>query len=224
MNIIRRNELHRGGFAGLRETRLVMNPSVFGRHRAPGTSAGIGRFVYLADARFLPHGDTRLHSHQDVDVISVMVEGRVKHEGSLESGQELPAGFVQVQRSGAQGFSHNEINPDDSKNRMLQLWLLPEESAKDASYQLLEIAGNGRTRIYGGTEDEPDTVTARTVVDIVALGEDEAVEQPGISLAYVVTGAGTGLGETLREGDLVESLDFSFHASTQSKLILVYGI
>ena len=40
MNIIRRNELHRGGFAGLRETRLVMNPSVFGRHRAPGTSAG----------------------------------------------------------------------------------------------------------------------------------------------------------------------------------------
>jgi redox-sensitive bicupin YhaK (pirin superfamily) len=224
MNIIRRNELHRGGFAGLRETRLVMNPSVFGRHREPGTSAGIGRFVYLADARFLPRGDTRMHSHQDVDVISIMVEGRVRHEGSLESGQELPVGHVQVQRSGAQGFSHNEINPDDSKNRMLQLWLLPEESEQDASYQLLEIGGSGRTRIYGGTANEPDTVTARTVVDIVRLGASEAVEQPGISLAYVVTGAGAGLGETLREGDLVESLDFSFQASTESELILVYGI
>jgi hypothetical protein len=165
-----------------------------------------------------------MHSHQDVDVISFMVEGRVRHEGSLESGRELLTGHVQVQRSGAQGFSHNEINPDDSKNRMLQLWLLPEESEEDASYQLLEIAGNGRTRIYGGTEDEPDTVTARTVVDIVTLDAGETVEQPGISLAYVVTGAGTGLGQTLREGDLAESLDFNFHASTESTLILVYGI
>jgi hypothetical protein len=61
-------------------------------------------------------------------------------------------------------------------------------------------------------------------VDIVTLDAGETVEQPGISLAYVVTGAGTGLGQTLREGDLAESLDFNFHASTESTLILVYGI
>lgn len=224
MNIVRRNELHRGGFAGLRETRLVMSPSVFGKHKEPGTSAGIGRFVYLADARFLPHGDTRMHSHRDVDVISVMIEGRIRHEGSMESGKELLAGSVQIQRAGKEGFSHNEINPDGAKNRMLQLWLLPEETEDEASYQLLNIAETGRTRVYGGTDEKTGPVAARTAVDIVSLDKGDSVEQPDISLAYLATGAGRGVGEDLGEGDLIESLDFNFQASTPSKLVLVYGI
>jgi hypothetical protein len=33
----------------------------------------MGNFVYLADARFLPRGETHLHSHREIDVISVMV-------------------------------------------------------------------------------------------------------------------------------------------------------
>ena len=94
MKIIRRNKLRRGGFAGLRETRLVMSPRVFRGQQEAGTSPGIGRFVYLADARFLPHGDTRMHTHNEIDVISVMVEGRIQHEGSLEHGQELILGIV----------------------------------------------------------------------------------------------------------------------------------
>ena len=73
MKIIKRNELRRGGFAGLRETRLVMSPRLFRGQREAGTSAGIGRLAYLADARFLPHGDTRMHTHREIDVISVMV-------------------------------------------------------------------------------------------------------------------------------------------------------
>ena len=121
MKIIKRNKLRRGGFAGLRETRLVMSPRVFRSQQEAGTSPGLGRFVYLADASFLPHGDTRMHEHREVDVISVMVAGRIRHEGSLEDGQELQPGTIQVQRAGGEGFSHNEINPDSSKNRMIQL-------------------------------------------------------------------------------------------------------
>jgi len=67
MKIIRRNNLRRGGFAGLRETRLVMSPRIFRGQQEAGTSSGIGRFVYLADASFLPHGDTRMHSHKEID-------------------------------------------------------------------------------------------------------------------------------------------------------------
>ena len=120
MEIIHRDDLHLGGFAGLTEHRLVMDPRPFGGHVEPGTWLGIGNFVYLADARFNPHGETRLHSHREVDVLSLMVEGRIAHEGSLEHGQEVSAGQVQVQRAGGEGFSHNEINPDDEKNRMIQ--------------------------------------------------------------------------------------------------------
>jgi len=118
MEILHRDELKRGGFAGLREYRLVTDTRLFGEHSSNQSWNGIGNFVYLADARFLPKGETRLHSHKEIDVISVMVEGCIKHEGSLEHGQEMQSHHVQAQRAGGEGFSHNEINPDDTENRM----------------------------------------------------------------------------------------------------------
>jgi len=224
MRIINRNTLRRGGFAGLRETRLVMSPRVFRNQTENGTSAGIGKLVYLADACFLPHGDTRMHEHHEIDVISIMLEGRIHHEGSLEHGQELQVNDVQVQCAGGDGFSHNEINPDASKNRMIQLWLFPETPGGPANYQLLRAGTSGRTRIYGGQPDQDETVAARTVVELVHLDEGETVEHAGSSLAYITAGQGRSDDEILTEGSLVESRDFNFKASADSKLILVYEL
>jgi redox-sensitive bicupin YhaK (pirin superfamily) len=119
VNIVHREDLHRGGFAGLKETRMVMDPKAWGSHVEPGAQAGLGNFVYLADARFMPHGETKMHPHKEIDVISVMLEGRIAHQGSLEHGQELNVFDVQVQRAGGEGFYHNEVNPDNEENRMI---------------------------------------------------------------------------------------------------------
>jgi redox-sensitive bicupin YhaK (pirin superfamily) len=224
MKVIKRNTLRRGGFAGLRETRLVMSPKIFRGHQEAGTSPGVGKFVYLADARFLPHGDTRMHEHREIDVISVMVEGRILHEGSLEHGQELHVDSVQVQRAGGEGFSHNEINPDASKNRMIQIWLIPEVAGEPAAYQMFQTQPGTRTRVYGGTSDQDETFAARTVVDIAHLDAGKTIKQPGRTLVYITTGAGTSGNETIREGDLVDTRDFSYKALDDSKLILVYEI
>ncbi len=222
MNIIRRNSLRRGGFAGLRETRLVMSPRIFRGSCESGTSPGIGRFVYLADARFMPLGETRMHAHKEVDVISVMVEGRIQHEGSMEHGQELHADSVQVQRAGGEGFTHNEINPDDSKNRMIQLWVLPETPGEPAGYQMFESKSGERERIYGGSTEQDETFASRTIIEIAEVGAGGKLAQAGRSLVYMTTGVGENDNETIREGDLVESTNFNFTASKDSKLIIVY--
>jgi redox-sensitive bicupin YhaK (pirin superfamily) len=224
MKIIRRNKLRRGGFAGLRETRMVMSPRVFHTQRESGTSAGIGKLVYLADAGFLPLGDTRMHEHREIDVISIMVDGRIHHEGSLEHGQELLVGDIQVQRAGGDGFSHNEINPDASKNRMIQLWVLPETPGEPAAYQVFKAQANGRTRVYGGEPGQGETIAARTVIELVHLDAGDDVEQAGNCLVYVTTGEGTSDGKVLEEGSLVEDRNFNFTASADSKLILVYEV
>lgn len=227
MRIICRNSLRRGGFAGLRETRLVMSPRIFRGHRESGTSPGIGRFVYLADARFMPLGETRMHPHKEIDVISVMVEGRVQHEGSLEHGQELHADSVQVQRAGGEGFTHNEINPDDFKNRMIQLWVLPETAGEAAAYKIFESKPGERTRVYGGPAEQDETIAARTIIEIAQVNAGDKLAQAGKSLVYMTTGKGTmhegpDDEQTIREGDLVESTDFNFSATGDSKLIIVY--
>jgi redox-sensitive bicupin YhaK (pirin superfamily) len=115
----------------------------------PGT--GIWHcFVYLADARFMPHGETHMHNHHEIDVISVLVDGRLSHEGSLQHGKNLYSNDVQVQRAGGEGFSHNEINPDENWNRMIQLWVLPEQAGQPADYKVYQPVTGELTRIYGG--------------------------------------------------------------------------
>jgi len=224
LKIIKRNTLRRGGFAGLRETRMVMNPRIFRRNRESGTSSGIGRFCYLADASFLPYGETRMHTHEDMDVISVMVQGRLKHAGSMQDGQDLHVDDVQVQRSGSEGFSHNEINPDGAKNRMIQIWVIPEDSGDEAEYQMFHAEPGKRTRVYGGPPDQTDTVSARTAIEIAHITAGDNVTQSGRSVVYITSGEGVCAGETLTEGDLVETRDFKFKAKTDSKLILAFEI
>jgi redox-sensitive bicupin YhaK (pirin superfamily) len=222
MKVVERNSLRRGGFAGLRETRLVMSPRLFRTRVESGTSPGLGRFVYLSDTSFLPKGDTRMHTHQEVDVISVMVQGRIRNEGSLQDGQELKANMVQVQRAGNEGFRHNETNPDDDKNRLIQIWVLPEKSEECASCKTYQAKQHGRTRIYGGPADQDETFASRTMIEIAHLNEGEVVEQPGRSLAYITRGAGSSEDKTLREGHLVDTRDFKYKALSDSQLILVY--
>jgi redox-sensitive bicupin YhaK (pirin superfamily) len=199
-----------------------MSPKIFRGQQESGSSSGLGRFVYLADARFLPHGETRMHAHREIDVISVMVEGRIQHEGSLEHGRELQVDDIQVQRAGGEEFTHNEINPDDDKNRMIQLWVLPETPGGPADYKLYQSRPDERLRIYGGPDDQDETFPAKTVIEIAQVKAGDSLAQPAQSLVYITTGTGTSNEEVLREGDLVETINFTFTATRDSKLIVVY--
>ena len=222
MEILHRDDLKRGGFGGLTETRLVMDRRVFEGRAEAGTWEGIGNFVYLADARYMPKGETGLHSHKEIDVLSVMVEGRIAHEGSLEHGQEMETDDVQAQRAGGEGFSHNEINPDDTENRLIQLWVLPERAGKPSGYKLYHLKGTKLTRVYGGSTDQNETFDGQTLIDVglLAAGEDVAIDGP--FLAYVTRGSAYINGEIVADGDLVRGENFEFKAVEPAQLIVVH--
>lgn len=222
MEILHRDDLTLGGFAGLREHRLVMGFKVYGDRREPGTWDGIGSFVYLADARFLPRGETRLHSHREIDVISVMVEGRIAHEGSLEHGREMSDTDVQTQRAGGEGFSHNEINPDDTGNRMIQLWVLPERSGESAGYKFYQPKPGGMTRIYGGSIDQDETFDSHTLIDVGLLTSGQTASFRGPFLAYLTRGSGIIDETTVTDGDLIRGEDLAFQATGDVQFIVVH--
>jgi len=222
MDILHRDDLARGGFAGLKEHQLVMDPQAFGERAGPGTWPGIGNFVYLADARFDPLGETRMHGHKEIDVISVMVEGRIAHAGSMEHGQELSGNAVQVQRAGGEGFSHNEINPDDHNNRMIQLWALPERPGEAAGYKLYEPKWGETAHIYGGETDQKETYAAETMIDVSLLHDGQTVSVDGPFLAYVTKGAGQAGDETVADGDLIRGDGLQFTADGKTQLITIY--
>lgn len=221
MEILHREDVHLGGFAGLREHRLVTDKRVFGRRAEPDAWDGLGNFVYLADARFLPKGETHLHGHREIDVISVMVEGRISHEGSLEHGQQIECGHVQAQRAGGEGFSHNEINPDDSENRMIQLWVLPERAGERADYKVYRPEEGQLKRVYGGSTDQDETLDGHTLIDVGSVTQGGDVSLQGHFLAYVTQGSGQMNGQMVADGDLVRGEDLEFKAKEHSQLIIV---
>ena len=225
MQILSKESLPLGGFAGLREHRIVTDSQLFGQRKTPATSEGLGKFVYLADAQFNPHGETGLHSHQEIDVISVMIDGRVSHAGSLEHGKGLEADDVQVQRAGGEGFSHNEINPDSQKNRMIQLWALPEDQGQAAGYKYYSPKLVGTTRIYGGNKNQSETFDSSITIDIVKLEPDTVIQLPNETLVYVTSGNAEFIeqndAQTVQDGDLIRSKNAEAKAITALNMIVV---
>ena len=218
--VLHRDDLHEGGFAGLREHRLVANSQVFGQDMGDAWP-GLGNFVYLADARFNPGGETRLHPHKEIDVISVMVEGRINHEGSLEHGGSINQYEVQVQRAGGEGFTHNEINPDEVKNRMLQLWVLPEKAGEPAGYKIFKPSWGNTKRIYGGVEGSTETFVAKTTIDIAMVKAGQSAEIAVGGLNYLAKGQGELSGNQIKDGDLFQGQAGQFVAKDDALLVLI---
>jgi redox-sensitive bicupin YhaK (pirin superfamily) len=221
MEILHRSDLKQGGFADIREYYLVEDPRVLGDDIEETSWRGIGNFVYLADAKYNPKGNSRLHSHKEVDVMTFVLEGRVVHEGSLKNGQDLSALQVQVQRAGGEGFSHNEINPDDTENRVLQLWVLPENKGELSGYKLYQPEWGKVTRIYGGAKNQTETFDSHTLVDVAMMKEGQSFSIEGEFMAYLTIGKGTASSQKISEGDLIRGEGLSFLAETKSQLVLV---
>lgn len=224
IQILNRDSLIEGGFAGLKEHRLVKEPRLFGpQENEDGSWPGLGRFVYLADARFMPHGETHMHNHHEIDVISVLVDGRISHEGSLDNGRDLIKNDVQVQRAGGEGFSHNEINPDNEWNRMIQLWVLPEQPGQPADYKVYQPITGELTRIYGGNESNQSDFPARTKIDVAVLksGQNVTVDEPFI--AYITRGKGIANGEEIEDGIMIRGDALIFEANNDVQLIVIHN-
>ncbi len=225
MQVLTRNELPLGGFAGLVEHRFVTDSRLFGSRKSPLTFEGLGQFVYLADAKFNPFGETTMHPHKEIDVITIMLDGQVTHEGSLEHGKSLQAGDAQVQRAGGEGFSHNEINPNSSTNRLLQLWALPDTFGEPAAYKYYKTDKQGITHIYGGDKTQNATFDSKTHIYIVKLAAGESYRADTETLAYVYKG-NLDVETTERQimatdGTLVRTKHATFSALTPSEFVVI---
>ncbi len=223
MQILTYNELPQGGFSGLLERQFVTDKRVFGAQKNPITQNGLENFVYLADANFTPKGSTGMHGHKEIDVISVMVDGRIDHAGSLEHGQSLEAGMAQVQRAGAEGFKHDEINPDSTENHMIQLWVLPDEAGEPAGYQVFSPEVGERVQIYGGNKNQSERFYSKTAIDVARLKPGQTLKHDRPAMAFLCSGEGIMNGQAISARTLARDDKLEFKATSDTLVILIYA-
>lgn len=75
------------------------------------------------------------HPHREMEIVSIVLKGYLKHTDS--SGGTATTTFGGVQRmSAGTGVIHSEVNPSQEEEvNFLQLWFLPEEQGLTPSYE-----------------------------------------------------------------------------------------
>ncbi len=75
------------------------------------------------------------HGHQDMEIISCVLEGALQHRDSLGNGSIIRPGELQRMSAGT-GVLHSEFNPSDFELvHFYQIWLLPQRAGLTPSYE-----------------------------------------------------------------------------------------
>lgn len=95
---------------------------------------GFGALRVLNDDTIAPHSGFPPHSHHDMEIITIVTSGAVKHTDSLGNNYSIPKGDVQVMSAGT-GVTHSEVNEGDDPLTLFQLWIAPLAKGLPSRYE-----------------------------------------------------------------------------------------
>lgn len=149
------------------------------------------------------------HSHQDMEILSWVLEGALQHKDSIGTGAVIRPGEMQRMTAGT-GISHSEFN-DSGKEpvHFLQIWIIPSKQGLAPGYEqrsftqelannlCLVASGNGRNGSVLIHQDV-DVYVAR-----LTSGTEVRHRFAPSRLGWIQVARGSVelLGETLKRGD-----------------------
>jgi len=98
------------------------------------------------------------HPHDNMEIITIPLEGDLAHKDSMGNSSTIKTGDVQVMSAGT-GIQHSEFNPNaDLQTKLFQIWLFPKHRNVEPRYQqiTLDIAKqkNDFAQILSPNEDD----------------------------------------------------------------------
>lgn len=86
-----------------------------------------------------PHTGFATHPHEEMEIISIILEGEITHKDSM--GNEMVVRQNDVQRMTAgTGLQHSEMNHDDKIVAFFQIWILPDKKDLPPSYDQITFS------------------------------------------------------------------------------------
>ena len=79
------------------------------------------------------------HPHDNMEIITIPLEGDLAHKDSMGNEATIKTGDVQVMSAGT-GIRHSEFNPNaDQQTKLFQIWLFPNKQNVTPRYQQITL-------------------------------------------------------------------------------------
>ncbi len=146
------------------------------------------------------------HGHQDMEILSYVIEGAMEHQDSAGNKFLLPAGDIQLMSAG-RGIRHSEYNHSTShRMRFLQIWITPNETGGLAKYQQKTLDKSVSRQLLVSPTGEGESLVVRQDVRVYRyyLAKEQNLQLISRGRAvyvHVISGQLMGSISSLKAGD-----------------------
>lgn len=173
---------------------------------------GFGNLRVINEDYIRQGGGFGMHSHQNMEIVTYVLQGALAHKDSMGNGEQILPGDVQRMSAG-RGVAHSEINAASGTTHMLQIWILPNQVGINPSYEQKRFEAHekrGKLRLIVSPDGREGSLRIHADASIYAglINGDERAE---LSLdptrryyVHVALGALQANGQPLRKGDALK--------------------
>jgi redox-sensitive bicupin YhaK (pirin superfamily) len=192
---------------------------------------GFGPLRVINDDRVKPGKGFAPHAHNDMEIVTYVLEGALEHKDSLGNGSIIRPGEVQRMSAGT-GIRHSEYNPSVSEEvHLLQIWIIPEKEGLAPGYEQKHFGDErkGRLCLIASPNAREGSLTIHRDADVYAaiLEEGEKVShtiRPSRKIwAQIADGSIILNGKVLGPGDgaaLNGETDVRVEATSPAEILL----
>jgi redox-sensitive bicupin YhaK (pirin superfamily) len=188
------------------EGRTTEHSFSFGAHYDPADT-GFAALVAHNDEHLPPRTGYDDHSHTDLEIVTWVLSGELRHSSSVGSAAVGPG---RVQRlSAGSGVVHSEMSNADEDTRFLQAWVTPDESGTPPDYRTADVEIGEDWTVVAGASGAVPLGTAAASLLVAHPGAGRRLLLPESPRLHVFLASGSAmLGERLLEpGDAARLLD-----------------
>lgn len=170
------------------------------------------------------------HPHNNMEIISYVIEGALSHEDSMGTGSTIRPGEIQRMSAGT-GITHSEYNASNEQSlHFLQIWIVPETMQLQPSYEQITIDRKpNKFILIGSPATRDDAITIHQQVDLYAAYLDKDVTVSHAMRAkhgcwlQLIKGEITLNGKQLKGGDgaaITDEKEIEIHTTQAAELLL----
>ncbi len=208
----------------------------FGQYHDP-------RFMGFSDLRVInddtiaPGEGFGTHPHDNMEIVSIVLNGELEHRDSMGNGTVIKNGEIQKMSAGS-GITHSEFNPSAQKSvHFLQIWILPNildipPVYEQKAFSDQELADQLRLIVSPDGRDGSVIINQDAEIYQTVLGAEKrvsfTVDDQRSAWIHIAEGAVAINGHPLVAGDGIavrdENLDIELRGIDRRSNVLVFNL